>query len=118
MSASAHSRAPLSPDGISKRNFDRLAKFIYDYSGIKMPPAKLTMLEGRLRRRLRATGHANFDDYCDFLFKQGGMDREAIYLIDAVTTNKTDFYREPNHFTYLTRQALPDLQRQGIRTIR
>jgi chemotaxis protein methyltransferase CheR len=46
-------------DRISKRNFDRLRKFIYDYSGIKMPPTKLTMLEGRLRRRLRATGKSS-----------------------------------------------------------
>jgi chemotaxis protein methyltransferase CheR len=105
-------------DGLSKRNFDRLAAFIYDYSGIKMPPTKLTMLEGRLRRRLRATNQPNLDAYCDFLFKQGGLEQETVYLIDAVTTNKTDFFREPNHFAYMTRQALPDLQRQGVRTVR
>ncbi len=32
----------------------RLARFISGYSGIKMPPNKITMVEGRLRRRLRA----------------------------------------------------------------
>jgi chemotaxis protein methyltransferase CheR len=105
-------------DGISKRNFDRLANFIYDYSGIKMPPTKLTMLEGRLRRRLRATGKQSFDAYCDYLFKEDGLRHETIYLIDAVTTNKTDFFREPNHFTFMTRNALPDLAKQGVRTVR
>ena len=30
-----------------------LARFIQGYSGIKMPPAKKTMVEGRLRRRVR-----------------------------------------------------------------
>lgn len=118
MSSSAQRLAPTTHDGISKRNFDRLAHFIYDYSGIKMPPTKLTMLEGRLRRRLRATGKSNFDAYCDYLFKEDGLDHEAIYLIDAVTTNKTDFFREPNHFTFMTKQALPDLARQGVRNIR
>lgn len=117
MSSSARIASPVH-EGISKRNFERLARFIYDYSGIKMPPTKLTMLEGRLRRRLRATGKPNFDAYCDYLFKQDGLDHEAIYLIDAVTTNKTDFFREPNHFTFLTKQALPDLARQGVRTVR
>ena len=38
-------------DRLSKRNFDRLASFIEGYSGIKMPPSKITMVEGRLRRR-------------------------------------------------------------------
>ncbi|WP_376776023.1 CheR family methyltransferase [Rhizobium populisoli] len=98
-------------DRLSKRNFDMLSKYIYDYSGIKMPHSKMTMLEGRLRRRLRVTGMATFDSYCDYLFKQGGLDSESIFLIDAVTTNKTDFFREPKHFDYLTRTALPEIIR-------
>jgi len=109
---------PVQTDGISKKNFDRLASFIYDYSGIKMPPSKLTMLEGRLRRRLRATGQPSLAAYCDFLFKGDGLERETVYLIDAITTNKTDFFREPNHFAFLQRQALPDLMRRGGRSIR
>lgn len=106
-------------DRLSKRNFELLAKYIYNYSGIKMPNTKMTMLEGRLRRRLRVTGMPTFDSYCDYLFKHGGMENEAIFLIDAVTTNKTDFFREPKHFDYMTRTALPDLvKNHGDRRIR
>ncbi|MBW8301521.1 MAG: protein-glutamate O-methyltransferase CheR [Hydrogenophaga sp.] len=105
-------------DHISKRNFDQLARFIYDYSGIKMPPTKLTMLEGRLRRRLRATGISSFDDYCDYLFKHDGLEQEKVFLIDAVTTNKTDFFREPNHFNYLRDHALPKLAARDLRRFR
>ncbi|MBB3658104.1 chemotaxis protein methyltransferase CheR [Rhizobium sp. BK650] len=108
----------LPGDRISKRNFDKLARFIYNYSGIKMPPTKLTMLEGRLRRRLRATRHSSFDDYCDFLFNEGGLDQETVYLIDVVTTNKTDFFREAKHFEYMQMVALPALADCGVRTIR
>jgi len=108
----------LPGDRISKRNFDKLARFIYDYSGIKMPPTKLTMLEGRLRRRLRATRHASFDDYCDFLFNEDGLEQESVYLIDVVTTNKTDFFREAKHFEYMQTVALPRLADSGVRTIR
>jgi chemotaxis protein methyltransferase CheR len=43
-------------DHLSQRNFDRLASFIEGYSGIKMPQSKITMVEGRLRKRVRATG--------------------------------------------------------------
>ncbi len=111
-------QAQMPGDRISKRNFDKLARFIYDYSGIKMPPTKLTMLEGRLRRRLRATNHSTFDDYCDFLFNDDGLEQETVYLIDVVTTNKTDFFREAKHFEYMQTVALPALANSGIRTIR
>jgi len=114
----AVAEAQFTGDRISKRNFDKLARFIYDYSGIKMPPTKLTMLEGRLRRRLRATNHVTFDDYCDFLFHEDGLEQESVYLIDAVTTNKTDFFREARHFEYMQQVALPALAASGIRTVR
>lgn len=67
------------------------------------------MLEGRLRKRLRVCDIGTFDEYCDYLFDHNGLEREAIFLIDAVTTNKTDFFREPVHFEYLIDTALPDL---------
>jgi chemotaxis protein methyltransferase CheR len=97
------------PDHLSQRNFKRLASFIEDYSGIKMPPTKLTMIEGRLRRRLRATGIADLKQYCDYLFERDGLASEAIHLIDVMTTNKTEFFREPDHFRFLVEHAVPDL---------
>ncbi|ANH02934.1 protein-glutamate O-methyltransferase CheR [Shinella sp. HZN7] len=105
-------------DGLSSRNFEALSRYIYDYSGIKMPITKLTMLEGRLRRRLRATGIPSFNDYCDYLFKHGGIEKEAIFLIDAVTTNKTDFFREPKHFEFMERTGLPELVAAGHKRLR
>ena len=105
-------------DRLSKRNFDALSRYIYDYSGIKMPITKITMLEGRLRRRLRATGIATLDAYCEYLFKRNGLATESTYLIDAVTTNKTDFFREPKHFDYVERIALPEMLAAGHRKLR
>lgn len=105
-------------DHIGTRDFERLARFIYDYSGIKMPAAKSTMLEGRLRRRVRACGFSGFADYCTYLFEEGGLEAETIHLIDAVTTNKTDFYREPNHFRFMTEEALPLYAAGGVNRLR
>ncbi len=105
-------------DSLSTRDFRQLASFIYNYCGIKMPETKRSMLEGRLRKRLRATGHATFGSYCDYLFSDGGLQDEAIFLIDVVTTNKTDFFREPNHFDYMEKTALPALAKRGISRVR
>lgn len=109
---------PVSESGLSSRNFRRLAEFIYNYSGIKMPDAKKVMLEGRLRRRLRVTGFVDFDSYCDYLFEGDGLEAEALHLIDVVTTNKTDFFREPSHFDFLQANALPELMKRGLRRLR
>lgn len=109
---------PVGQDRLSRRHFDRLSKYINTYSGIQMPPSKLTMLEGRLRRRTRATGHRTLDDYCNYLFEEGGLDEESIHLIDAVTTNKTDFFREPQHFDFLQEVALPGFLQKQKRSLK
>ncbi|MBB4097620.1 chemotaxis protein methyltransferase CheR [Sphingomonas kyeonggiensis] len=105
-------------DQMNRRNFAMLSSYIYDYSGIKMPESKKTMLEGRLRRRLRATGCRTLDEYCDYVFKGDHSADEGLHLINAVTTNKTDFFREPAHFDYLTETILPAFKASGMRTIR
>jgi len=92
---------------LSNKEFETLSEFVYSQCGIKMPPIKKTMLETRLRKRLRACGMNNFREYCDYLFSERGLDNELVHMIDVVTTNKTDFFREPAQFVYLTQKALP-----------
>jgi len=96
-------------DHLSPKNFHRLAQFIEAYSGIRMPPTKQTMVEGRLRRRAAALGEPSLDKYCIRLFDGDGLTDEVVDLIDAVTTNKTDFFREADHFHQLAEQVLPQL---------
>ena len=105
-------------DRLSPHKFARLATLIYDQTGIKMPRTKATMLEGRLQRRLRDTGMATFDQYCDHLFDGRAAPGELVHLINAVTTNKTDFFREPGHFDYLAQTVLPTIAATGQRRIR
>jgi chemotaxis protein methyltransferase CheR len=95
---------------ISKRDFQQLSSFIYSNLGIKMPESKTTMLTGRLSKRLRELSISSFADYCDFLFSPEGQESELVHLINVITTNKTDFFREPSHFSYLTDKVLPTLQ--------
>ena len=100
---------PFSSAHLSMAVFRRLSSFITEILGIKMPDAKRTMVESRLRKRLSLLGLENFERYCDFLFSPEGREKELPHFIDAVTTNKTDFFREPDHFEYLVRKAIPDL---------
>jgi chemotaxis protein methyltransferase CheR len=101
--------ATQSADRLQTAEFDRLASFIHRVAGIKMPPSKHAMVEGRIRRRVAATGAAGFAAYVERVFAEGEGGEEIVNLIDAVTTNKTDFFREPQHFQTLTEQVLPAL---------
>lgn len=110
------------PDGnadtITPQHFRALAALIYDQAGIRMPPAKSTMLEGRLRRRLRNSGHASLADYCAHILSGQASPSEFDDFLNAVTTNKTDFFRESKHFDYLVSHILPGYVSEGRRTIR
>lgn len=103
------SRGTTRGSALSAKDFLRLSGLIYRECGIKMPEAKKTMLEARLHKRVNLLNFKSFGEYCNFLFSDSGMEQEFIHMIDLVTTNKTDFFREPDHFDYLYRTALPEL---------
>lgn len=93
---------------LSDAEFNKLSSFIFNNYGIKMPYAKKNMLQARLQNRLRETKFDNFKDYCDYVFSSNG-ESEIIHMIDVVSTNKTDFFRENAHFEFMTSTVLPEL---------
>ena len=108
--------APDTYDHLADKHFAAISKVIETRVGIKLPQTKRTMVEGRLRKRVRALGLSGLQAYGAHLFERGGLDDELIHLIDCVTTNKTDFFREPSHFEFLRDVAVPQItQRQGGR---
>ena len=92
---------------LSGQSFSRFSEFITRETGIRMPPGKLPMLQSRLQRRLRQLNLDSLEDYQRHLFQSPNTDQEWIEFINLITTNKTDFFREPKHFDYLTQRALP-----------
>jgi len=96
-------------ESISARDYSRLRQLIYDEAGIALGPERKTMLEVRIRRRLKELAIHSYGEYCDHLFSRQGMESELDHLIDVVTTNKTDFFREPGHFELLTTKVLATL---------
>lgn len=95
---------------LSKREFEQLSEFIRNHCGITMPAPKKVMLESRLQKRLRVLSLSSFHEYCDFLFRSPDGAGELMHMIDAVTTNKTGFFREPAHFTFLSDVVLPEFK--------
>lgn len=90
------------------RQREKLRKLLLRETGIKLPQSKDVMVEQRLRRRVLEHGFEAFDDYLAWLFDAGGLDEEWSEIVDLLTTNKTDFYRESAHFEFLRDTIVPE----------
>lgn len=82
---------------------------LYEVCGIKLHPGKEGLVKARLMKRLKALQISNFEDYLDYVEKDKAGE-ELVQLIDCLTTNKTDFFREPHHFDFLEKDILPQFQ--------
>jgi len=96
---------------LSDKDFKRLSVYIQGNYGIKMPDVKKPILQGRLHKRLKKLQISDFKTYVDFVFSKEG-ESEIIHMIDVVSTNKTDFFREPVHFEYLEQEILPKIYKE------
>jgi chemotaxis protein methyltransferase CheR len=92
---------------LSAGAYRTLVDLVYQHSRIRLGPDKQPMLANRLRKRLRALGLVSYDDYCAVLRSAQGPD-EIEQLVDLISTNHTRFFREPEHFTILTRRIVPE----------
>lgn len=107
----------LSSPRMSTETFHLFSEYIQDELGIKMLENKQVMLQARLMKRLRALAIDTYEEYYDYLFSEEGLDRELPYFVHQVTTNKTDFFREPAHFQYMVDHALPALFKENIYSV-
>lgn len=93
---------------LSDSDFKKLSDFIYTNYGIKLPLAKKIMLQSRLNARLKANNIESYREYTDFVLSGKGGESEVINMVDLVSTNKTDFYRESAHFDFMKEVVLPE----------
>ena len=98
---------------LSEKDFQIFSSFIYSQYGIKMPPAKRIMLQGRLLKRIRDLNMGSYSEYKDYFFSKEGQQKEIFNFLNVITTNKTDFFREPVHFNFLLDNILPEYAEQN-----
>ena len=89
-------------------DFRKIASLVMQKTGIVVSDRKRAFISGRLGRRLRALGLSSFSEYCRLLESSDG-EPERHMLVNAITTNHTAFFREPHHFEFLVKHALPEI---------
>jgi chemotaxis protein methyltransferase CheR len=104
---------------LSDADFERFRSLIYDASGIHFSESNRTILESRLKERLRI---AKLDSVGDYYRHVKSQEEELKILLDAVTTNLTRFFRNAAHWETFEKFVLPDLiaykKTTGDRTFR
>jgi len=103
---------------INDDEFDKLRKFIHVHTGISLADHKRALVCARLAKRLRYHKLASYADYYDLLTRRDPDERELVELINAITTNKTDFFREAHHFQFLTETVFPAIRASNRKRVR
>jgi chemotaxis protein methyltransferase CheR len=97
------------PAEFSDRDLATIVKLVYEKSGIALHAGKRALVSARLQKRLRHTGVASFREYVKLL-QSDPTGEEMTAMLDAITTNHTSFFREPQHFEFLANVVLPRLR--------
>jgi chemotaxis protein methyltransferase CheR len=97
---------------IAAKEYDFIRKLIYERSRINLGPDKKELVRCRLYKRLKSLGLDSYKSYCNLLKRQDGDD-EMTMLLDVISTNVTEFFREWKHFEFLRDTVLPQLVSPG-----
>lgn len=92
-------------------DLDRLSATIKRVSGITLPGHRRSMVASRLGRRLRDLRMGSLSEYLPLLDDASGD--EMASMLDAIVTNKTEFFREPDHFAHLRDTVITPIGRKG-----
>jgi len=90
---------------LSNRDFTRFSALVYEKCGINLHEGKKELVCARLGKRLRETCFRDFKAYYKFVTQEDGMD-ELVRMLDAISTNKTSFFREEKHFDFLKQEVV------------
>lgn len=100
---------------ISDADFRQLREFIHAHTGIALSEHKKALVCSRLSKRLRHHGLQHYSGYYALLVKNDPEGTELMAMINSITTNKTDFFREPHHFRFLAEEVFPAYRRNPNR---
>jgi chemotaxis protein methyltransferase CheR len=107
---------------ITEKEFNLFRDIIYRQTGIQMTEKKRNLIVARLSKRLRALNLSNFSEYYEYLNTSFDAPDELNNLINRITTNKTDFFREKHHFDFLVNEIFPSFidsaRKSGARRLR
>ncbi len=99
---------------ITNEEFRAFHVLVLKEAGIFLSDAKRQLVASRLAKRLRHFGFSTFSQYYHYLETQDPCGEERLQMVNCITTNKTDFFRESHHFDFLRDQVFPELRERAL----
>lgn len=93
---------------LSKAQYDKLCRLIYNLSGINLGDSKEELLRSRMLKLLKSSATTSVDEYIKRM-EADTTGELLVAFLDVVTTNKTNFFREPRHFDFFQQEVIPHL---------
>jgi len=95
---------------LSDKDFKYISSIVYEYAKINLTEKKRALIISRLSKRIRALKMTSFTEYTDYLKSDPGG-KEFQTMVDSLSTNYSQFFREPHHFDFLKNTILTSYQR-------
>jgi chemotaxis protein methyltransferase CheR len=99
---------------LSDSEYQTIANFVHKESGINLLEGKKELVRARLAKRISKLQFPNFKSYFQYIMQDKSGD-EMVFLLDALATNLTSFWREPQHFDFMAKVFLPELEKRRKR---
>lgn len=99
---------------LKQADFKEIRDQIYDYCGINLHEGKRALVRSRVMKRIRKLGLNDFSHYVHYL-KKDTSGREFLSLVDVLTTNKTSFFRENQHFDFIRSEVIPEMRGRNVK---
>lgn len=99
---------PATRETLSVRDFDRIRGLAFNYCGLDIENGKEELVASRLGKIMRGLGISSYGQYFDYVMNDKSS-QALVTMIDSLTTNHTSFFREQQHFDFLTSTVLPEL---------
>jgi chemotaxis protein methyltransferase CheR len=114
---SANGAPPMGSGGfaINDSEFHAFRRLILEQAGITLNDSKKQLVASRLARRLRALGLRTYREYFEQVTQGDPDGSEMREMLNCITTNKTDFFREQHHFDFLKSKVFPEIQERSKR---
>jgi len=87
---------------MDRRTYDKFRQIVYERSGISLGPGKEALVASRIGKRLRALGLKDYVSYLDYIAGDDSVG-EIGHLLDVISTHVTSFFREPEHFDFISK---------------
>lgn len=97
-------------EDLDSSSLKKLLEMVHKFTGISMEMHKKTLLQGRLRPRMRHLGFSSYNQYVEYLTNHQSEIQE---FINSVTTNETTFFRTQRVWEYFTEEFLPHWTKQN-----